>query len=68
MGSLEGSGLLTGPPRREEHGPCSETVQIKKRAKNRIGDDRLPQRARRFFVARDAERPKDENSKLLVAS
>jgi hypothetical protein len=44
---------------------CAETAQVKKGAKNRIGDDRLPQRARRFFVARkrDAERPKDENSK-----
>ena len=49
----------------EKHGTCSETAQVKKGAKNRIGDDRLPQRARRFFVARkrDAERPKDENSK-----
>ena len=45
--------------------PCSDTVQVKKHAKKCIGDDRLPQRARRFFVAhkRDAERPKDENSK-----
>jgi hypothetical protein len=27
----------------------SEAVQVKKRAKNRVGDDRLPQCARRFF-------------------
>jgi hypothetical protein len=43
----------------------SETVQVKNRAKNRIGEDRIPQGTRRFFVAhkRDAQRPKDENSK-----
>ena len=52
-------------PTAAKDGPCLETVQVKKHAKNRIGDDRLPQRARRFFVAhkRDAKRPKDDNSK-----
>jgi hypothetical protein len=32
------------PARRcaKKHGTCSETAQVKKGAKNRIGDDRLP--------------------------
>jgi len=55
----------TRPPHKTNRPTCSETVQVEKHAKNRIGDDGLPQRARRFFVAhkRDAKRPKDDNSK-----
>ena len=44
---------------------CSETVQENKRAKNPIGDYRLPQCARHFLVAMhqpDAERPNDGNT------
>ena len=39
-------------PTAAKDGPSSETVQVKKHAKNHIGDDRLPQRARRFFGER----------------